>query len=362
MLEKGKISGFQMALLLYPAVLSTGILALPTVAAQYAGNDLWMTGILAVFMGLITVHVAVRLHELYPNENFIQHCERIAGKIAGKIIGFLFCIFSLYLTGGIVRQYAEFVTGSYLFKTPILFISAAMVLLAAIAVRGGLETIARSAVIFTPFFVVPLLFLLLLIPDLDVRNLFPILSHGIVPVLQGTVMPQAWMSELFYMTFFLPYLTDPGKGRKWGNAALGAIVVSMTYVNLIALFLFGLDTGNKAYPVQVAFRYISVGGFFENLESVLLAMWVVGNFVKICVFFYAVVLSFAQTMRLSDYRPAVFPLGILVIAFSIWDWPNYSALASHIRYYTSFELPFVLTLLPLLMLAIDRIRRIGSSG
>ncbi|HTG70740.1 MAG TPA: endospore germination permease [Candidatus Udaeobacter sp.] len=358
MLEKGKISGFQMTLMLYPTVLATGFLSLPTITSQYAQNDLWMTGFLSFFMGFISVHAAVRLHELYPNENVIQHSERIVGKLAGKIIGTIFFLYSIHSTGTIIRLYAEFVNGSFLFKTPILIIISSMVLLASISVRGGLETMARSAVIFTPIFIFSLMFLLLLIPDLDARNIFPILSHGIIPVLKGTATPQAWICELFFMTYLLPSLSDPNKGRKWGNLALVAIVLSMAYVNLIVLFLFGPDTKDKSYPVLVAFRYISAAGFFENLEALLLAMWVVGNFVKISVFFYAAVLSLAQTLHLSEYRPIVFPMGILAILFSLWDLPDSSRLGTHLRYIAPFEIPAVLTLIPLLLLLINRLRKI----
>lgn len=357
MLEKGKISGVQMVLLLYPTVLATGFLALPTITYQYAQNDLWMTGILSIFMGLASVYAAVRLHELYPKENVVQHSERIVGKLAGKIIGTIFFLYSTHANGTIIRQYAEFVKGSFLFKTPILLISATMLLLASIAVRGGVETMARSAVIFTPIFIIPLLFLLLLIPDMDVRNIFPILSHGIIPVLKGTATPQAWLSELFFMTFFLPCMTDSNKGRKWGHLVLGAVVLSLTYVNLIMLFLFGSDTGNKSYPVLVAFRYISAANFFENLEALLLAMWIVGNFVKISVFLYASVLSFAQTMHLSEYRPIVFPIGILVLVFSFWDLPSTSRFGIYLMYAVPFLIPIVLTLIPLLLLFINRLRK-----
>jgi len=35
--------------------------------------------------------------------------------------------------------------------------------------------------------------------------------------------------------------------------------------------------GNKSYPILVAFRYINISNFFENMEALLLAIWVVGN-------------------------------------------------------------------------------------
>lgn len=357
MLEKGKISALQMGLMMYPTVLATGFLALPTVTAQYAKNDFWLTGIFASFMGFITVYVVTRLHELYPKQTVIQYSELILGKILGKLVGLVFCLFNLYTSGIITREYAEFVTGNFLFKSPILLVISSMILLSAFAVRGGVEMLARSAAVFTPIFILPIFILLLLIPDLDIKNIFPILSHGMTPVLKGTATPQAWMSELFMITYFLPTLTDPEKGRKWGVISLCAIILTMTYVNLITLFLLGPDTGNKSYPILVAFRYISIGNFFENMEALLLAMWVVGNFIKIGVFYYASALSFGQWLNLSDYRPVVFPFGILIVVFSLWDLPSFFRLAFLLRYIGPFHLPSVLLLIPLLLLIVAVLRK-----
>lgn len=362
MLEKGKISAVQMALIMHPTVLATGFLALPTITAQYAENDLWLTGIFASLFGLITIYVATRLHELYPKQTVIQYSEHIVGKIPGKIIGIIHFLFLLHATGIVSRQYAEFVSGNFLFKTPLLVIISSMILLSAFAVRGGVEMVARSAVIFTPLFILPILLLLLLIPDLDVKNIFPILSHGMIPVIKGTATPQAWISEFFLITFFLPYLSDPEKGRKWSLISLCAVIMSLTYVNLISLFLFGPDTGNKNYPILIAFRYIKIADFFENLESMLLAMWVVGNFVKIAAFYYAAVLSFAQCFKLSAYRPVVFPMGILIVVISLWDLPSYTKLAFFLKNVSPFEIPVIMTLIPLLLLIVAGLRKRKAPG
>lgn len=361
MLDKEKISGLQMALLLYPTILATGFLTLPSATAYYAQNDLWMTGILSAFLGILAVYIATKLHELFPGKTIIEQSELILGVLPGKVIGSLFFLFWIQVSGIIVRMYTEFVAGQFLFKTPSLLIISLMVLLASFAVRGGIEVMARCAVIFTPIFIVSLILLLLLIPALDIHNLFPVLSHGILPVLQATALPQAWVSELFCMSFLLPSMTAPASGRKWGNITLAAILLSIIYVNLISLFLLGPDTANKTYPILVTFRYISVYGIFENLESLLLAMWIVGNFIKICVFLYATVVSFTQVLRLSDYRPVVFPLGILTIVFSYWDIPDYSTIAEELRYVAPFEIPVLMILIPLLLLLIARLRRIGSA-
>ncbi|KIL39016.1 spore gernimation protein [Gordoniibacillus kamchatkensis] len=355
-MEKGNISAFQLAIMMYPGVLATGFLSLPTITAQYAKNDLWLTGIFAFFVGLASVYMAIRLHELYPKMTVIQYSEQIVGKIPGKMIGVAYFLYFFHGSGAITRQYAEFVTGNFLFHTPIVFVICSMLLLCSFAVRGGTEMLARSAVILTPVFVLPMFFLSLLGADLDVKNILPVLSHGIMPVLKGTISPQAWVSEFFIMSFFLPRLTDPGKIKKWGFISLCIVIFSMIYVNLLTLFVLGPDTANKTYPILAAFRYIRIGDFFENLEALLLAMWVAGNFVKIGVFYYAAVMSFSQWLELSDYRPVVFPVGIVIASFSFWDLPSFIHYSSYVRMEAPFEITTIFFGIPLLLFVIALIR------
>lgn len=363
MVEKGKISAFQLGIMMYPTVLATGFLMLPNITAQYAQSDLWLCVIVAAVSGIIAIYTATRLHQFFPKETVIQYSRHLIGTIPGKIIGLGFFLTLLHSTGLISRQYAEFVTGNFLFNTPIQITLASMILLCGISVRSGVETLARSSIIFTLLFIFPLFILLLLFRDLDPKNIFPILSHGIVPVLKGAASPQGWIGELFLMTFFMPSLSDPDKGRKWGFISLLAITFSMVYVNLIVLFLLGPDTSNKIYPLLIAFRYISITNFFQNLESLLLAMWVFGNFVKIAVFYYATVISFSQCLNLPNYRPFVFPIGILVMMFSLWDFPTSASLTEFLKDVGPFFLPSVLVLFPVLLLIVAIVRnKLGAKG
>ncbi|WP_436243269.1 GerAB/ArcD/ProY family transporter [Paenibacillus sp. LjRoot56] len=364
MLEKGKISAFQLGIMMYPTVLATGFLALPTITSEKAHNDLWMTPVIASLSGFIAIYVAMKLHELYPKQTVSQYSKHIIGNIPGYVLSLVYVLVNAYSTGLIARQYAEFVKSCFLFKTPILIIIFSILLLAAFAVRGGVEILARSAVIFTPIFILPLSILLLLIPEMDMRNVLPVMEHGIIPVIKGAIVPQAWFSELFLISFFLPLLTDLKKSGKWSVISLCVIVVTMIFVDLISLFLLGSDTENKIYPILIAIRYISVANFFENLESLLLAMWVVGNFIKISVFYYIAVLSIAQSLKLSEYRPFVFPMGLFILVFSFWDIASFSYLGFILKVISPLFLSLFYMLIPLLLLivAVLRKRKTTSEG
>lgn len=348
--DTGTVTPMQLGFMLYPIVMATGFLALPALAASYAPYDFWMVGIIVLGMGSLSIAAATSLHARFPRMTVVQYSERILGKVLGKIIGLLYFLHLVHVTGVISREYAEFVKNNFLIRTPMMLVIFLMLLLASNAVRGGVGVIAKSALIFTSCFVVPLIFLLLLLPDLEWGNMFPFMSHGIVPVLKASAVPQSWVSELFLINFFLPYVTNSKSGRKWGFITLGAVSISMMLINLIVLMLLGSDTSNKAYPILVAFRYISLGGFFENLEALLLVMWVAGNFVKLSIFLYATVSAFSQCFGISDFRTVVLPITIIAAVCSIWDLPNFSVMQQLLVNVSTFESPLFMVVIPLLLL------------
>lgn len=356
-MEKGKISAFQMGLMMYPAILATAVLVVPSITAKYAKNDLWLSPIWASLIGFVTVYLANRLHDLYPKQTPIQYSELIVGKILGKVLGLLFVFFYLHINGLIVREYAEFIVGAFLTQTPISVVIATLVLLCAFTVKGGLEVIGRAAQLFFPFFVFPLaIMILFLLPDIEPQNVLPVLEHGIPPSLMGAAVPQAWFSEYFLISFLLPFLTDQVKGRKWGMVSVFSVMLTLVVTNLVVLFLLGGDTASMVYPLMNVARYISIADFFENMESAVMAIWVVGAFVKVSVFYYAAALGTAQWLNLSDYRPIVLPIGFFTVLFSFWDLPDFPQLVHFLNVPSPFYLTFIQTGIPasLLLIAVMR--------
>ena len=205
---------------------------------------------------------------------------------------------------------------------------ASMIFLCALVVSGGLEVLGRAAQLFFPIFVFPLLILIILVfPDFEFKNIFPILGDGIMPPIKGAIVPTGWYHEFFLISFLLPFLADKKKGMKYGMMTVFAVMMTLVVVNLIVLFVLGPTTASRVYPLMQIARYISIADFFEHLESVVMAIWIVGAFVKISVFYYVSALGTAQWLNLSDYRSVVLPLGILMVEFSFWSLPNTMDLA-----------------------------------
>lgn len=356
MLEKGKISALQMGVLLYPVVVATADLLIPAITAKFAKQDMWISPVLASVTGFLVVYTVYQLNKSYPKETIIQYSGRILGKIPGKVLGLLFLLFLLHVNGLIIRQYGEFVVGSFLSKTPLSFVIGSMVLVCALAVRGGLEVLARIAQLIVPVVVLFwLLIFILLIPDMDLKNMFPIMEKGIIPPILGSITPMGWFTHFVLVSFFLPFLTDREKGMKWGMISVICVMITLFIINIGTLFVFGGIVPMLTYPVMSAARYISIADFLEHLESVVMALWVASAFLKISAYFYALVLGTSQWLNISNYRVLVFPLGLLLVLFSFWSVPNLQELNHLFRNVPFYNATFELAI-PLLLLLIHTIR------
>mgnify|MGYP000930256551 FL=1 len=356
-LEKGKISAPQIGKMIYLAVTPTAILSTPAITYKFAKQDLWISPMWA-FSGVIAILIAFGFHRWFPDQNFVQACERILGRILGKVFGLFFLLYYLYLGGVIVREYGEFVVGAFLIQTPLLVVSGSMVLVCAIVVRSGVEIIARFADVFV--FIFALLFLLLIIPllpDLHLLKLQPIMGEGIGPSLSGSFVLQAWFSEFLTVSFLIPFANDVKKVKKSMAMTLLAVIMTLVASNLVTLLLLGNITGNFTYPFLIVARYINLADFFTHLESLFMAIWVLGAFVKICVFFYVVTIGTAQWMNLRDYQPIVFPLGFLLLLMSIWIAPNMQELTQALSTSIIFSVLTVLICIPAALLGLAWIRR-----
>ncbi|MCQ6277370.1 endospore germination permease [Bacillus sp. V3B] len=353
MIEKGRISALQMAIMMYITIVATSILFIPSITAKYAERDLWISPIWASFSGFFIVYITWQLHKLYPKDSLIEYSEHILGRIIGKVIGFIYLFFILHDTGIAIREYGEFVVSSFLQRTPTFVVMGSITLVCAFAVKGGIEVIGRCAQIIIPVVIFMwLLLFLLLVSELEPKNVFPIMEYGLKPSIMGSIVPSAWLSQYSLISFLFPLLTDQEKEMKWGMISVVVVMFTMVITNIGSLFLFGQNIINFNFLIYEAARYISIGGFFENLEAMVIVIWVAGGFVQISLFYYMLVLGTAQWLKLSNYRPVVFPIGFLAVLFSFWSLPNFIELVHFIETIAPFYFLVVQLVIPILLFTI----------
>ncbi|XEC95547.1 endospore germination permease [Paenibacillus tarimensis] len=360
MLENAKIAARQFAILVFMFTAGSSLLLAPGMLAAPAKQDAWLSGILGVGAGLLFGLIYTKLGTLYPDKNLAQYSEQILGKWVGKAVSILFLPFPFLLASLVLRNIGDFLTTYIMPETPIQFIHILMLIVVMMGIRLGIETIARAAEIIFPWFII--LFLLLVIfvsPQIDAQKIQPVLEEGIKPVLHGALLLAAYpFMEYATFLFIIPYVNRPGKvGKAFfaGTIMGGAVIVLLTALSILVL---GADhTARDIYPSYVLAQKINIGDFLQRIEAIIAGLWFISIFFKLSISFYAATFTLAQILNLKEYRMLVFPLGMMVVVFSLASSPNiiYN-IAVILEVWVFFAGTFGL-LLPLVLLGVAAFRK-----
>ncbi len=363
MLEDGRISNRQAVLLIVSTILPTSIMLLPAIIYQEAAQDSWISVILVTAFGMAAGTVIAGLGMWFPDKTIVQYAELVAGRVLGKAIGLLYIAFFIYINTFIIRQFGELLVTMFMPETPLLVFLIGLLIASAYAVRCGLEVLARANEIALPvvlglmLLVAPLIF-----PEMKLQYLTPVLEKGIMPVLKGAYPPALFFAETVVMLMFIPYVNRPQKVK--GTIFKAIVIVGI--FQLLTMFatttVFGPRTARIQFPVLILARQISIAEFIERAEPFVMLIWVLGGFVKVGVFYYCTVLATAQWLNLKEYKALVLPTGVLLTTLSVVLWGNVMELSHQI---TKLLPPVFIPIevgLPLLLLVVARLRRLGGGG
>ena len=257
--------------------------------------------------------------------NLAQYSEKILGKWMGKAVSILFLPFPFLLASLVLRNIGDFLTTYIMPETPIQFIHMMMLIVVMMGIRLGIETIARAAEIIFPWFIVLFLMLVIFVsPQIEVQKIQPVLEEGMKPVLHAALLFAAYpFMEFVTFLFIIPHVNRPGEvGKAFfaGTCMGGAIIVVLTALSILVI---GPDhTARDIYPSYVLAQKINIGDFLQRIEAIIAGLWFITIFFKLSISFYAATLSLAQILNLKEYRMLVFPLGMIMVVFSLASSPN----------------------------------------
>lgn len=352
------ITSNQAALLVAFTIIGDQIFFMASNLARIAHQDAWIGSMLGSLTGLLMTALYLILASRHPQEDFVQYSRVVAGKWIGGLIGLLYAYFFLQLVTYVLREFGEFIAATIMPETPISALLLFLLLISAWSVRNGPDVIARSAEFLVFYFLLLMFPLLLTIPEMEPSALFPILERGIWPVIQASPGPASWFGESMLILILFPLIADKRKAPRSILLAVAWSGILVSGINFLLVASLGYEVlTEQQFPFVTAARLISIGGFWERLDVIIVALWTIGDFVKLSTLYYVGVAAFARWFGLSDYRPLVLPLGAIIMLFAISQFDS----MNEIHFFGATVFPrFGLTMelgIPLTILAIDIIRR-----
>jgi spore germination protein KB len=355
-----KISVRQFSILVIFFTIGTTILIIPSGLAADAKQDAWIASIVGVGLGLLLVLLYNKVGKLFPDMSLVQFNEKLLGKWVGKSISLLFIFFSFVGAATLLFYVGNFISTQVMPETPIQFINMLFISIVIMGLRLGLETLARAAEILFPWFMMLFIALAVFIsPQIEIQNLEPVLETGIKPIFKAalSLVGTASLTLIVFFMIFPVHVNSPKEARKAFLIAtlLGGIIIIL--ITFLTITVLGTDTtARNLYPTYALAKKVNVGNFVERIESFVAGMWFMSIYFKMTIYCYACVIGLAQILKLKDYRPLCFPLGMILVVYSLVVYPNVSYMAKwdstvYIPYVVSFGL-----LLPLLLLGVSAVK------
>lgn len=357
MIEKGKISAFQLFCLIVSFLLgSTTILQ----NINVAGRDTWISSGIALFFGIGGSLMFVYLVSKFPGKNLAEYSEMIFGRAAGTLINLLYVWYFLHLGALVLRNYAELLSGTVMPESKLWLFGVFFGIASAYLVKHKIESMGRLSEIALPITIAVSLLTTVLIAFsnvIDLQHLLPIMEHGIKPVLLGAVPIISFpYMEIVVLAMCIPYINNPKKTKFIVPAGVFLTGVILTMVSAETISIFGLFSGSLSFPRFFAVRLISIGQFINRIEAIMLIVWIMSGLIKIGVCLYASTLTIAHIFRLKDFGFLAIPMTALMVSLSILLYPDiFQMLDFAVNIYPIYAFPFQV-ILPFTMCVLAKIK------
>ncbi|MED1466994.1 GerAB/ArcD/ProY family transporter [Bacillus salipaludis] len=256
-------------------------------------QDVWITILLSLFIGVGIFYLYIVLHSLGKWGNLIQLLELGLGKWLSKILGLIYSLYFLYIAGRVLKDFSFFI-GEVLFNNiPFWIISFTFLLVVSYSCLLGIEAIARSSLILCVFSIVIILVLMVfgyLSPNFEVSNLTPIFRTSWKQIM-SSVFPTGLTfpyGELIVFMMLFPYVNNTKTLRKYGWISICLTGLLLLVVGEMILGLLSSETVNLyVFPFVKALELTNILDVLSHLEAFAVLLNLIGGFVKISIFMYS---------------------------------------------------------------------------
>jgi spore germination protein KB len=290
-----------------------------------AKNDAWISGIISILIFLPLLFIYSRISSLYHGKDIFEILNILFGKIAGRIIGIIYILYSFHLGALVLRNFGEFVNTVAMPETPMLVSLLSLGFVCIIAVRLGIEVIGRTTTYFLPLIFFILIFVQILgMPKLHFNYLKPVfVANGIIPILRGafSAFSFPFAETVIFLGVFSSLKTKKShlKVYLWGILIAGFMIILLTIRNIAVL---GNMLGSFYFPSYEAVSRTELGSFIQRIEVSVAVVFNFGVFIKSAICLLVTCKGISTMFNLKSYRSIAVQTGLLMIYFSYIIYDN----------------------------------------
>lgn len=320
MQKKNVISNNQIKNLLVTTIIGVGILSLPSNIAVVLDNDGWIAVLVSGLLIIPFILIIDKLFKMYPNKTIFEIGEEVLGKFIFKIFLIIIAIYATITLAYSIRVFGEVIKAYLLERTPIAVIIITMLLATSYVSRAEIEILGRVATMVYPVLLALFIFLFLInMPKSDYTDILPLFNADF------TKLPRGIMVTIFsyagYEIIMLAYpLTDNRKDTlKYALRGLFIVIGIYLAAFFISLSQLGVNQLKRTlWPTIAIAKEVDLPGYFlENLDGIVIALWVLIVYTSVGPLFYIGGKTLSYIFNIKSHDVFILPLIPIIYLISM---------------------------------------------
>lgn len=278
-----KVTVTQMFIIMAMSRLIVALLYIPGAAKRLNVSDM----IVQVFFAAIILSVAVIPTYFFikdgNNKGILERLKDISPILSGVCACFVFFSF-LFLGVRVIMRFEIFTTTVIFPQSDIKFFLIILLLACLYCVITGLDVLGRTAETFFGVVILSIVFVIAVtLPEMKFTNFTPVFYDGVLPPLEASVYSVSVSVELFYPVILKDKIY--GKRTTLVYPWIVSVFIFLAFLTFCQSGVLGNYSTTQLFPF-FTFTSMSSLGFIERLDALLTAVWIVCEFVKMCMFIF----------------------------------------------------------------------------
>lgn len=319
MLKEGKFGYHEAISMIVITVFIRVFFTSPGRIAEHVGTAGWYMTIISGLTAAFLFMFSYLLMKRFPDKNIMQINDLVLGKAAGSVMSIIIAVFIILMAAINLREFTEVLKIYVLSDSPPSFIMIIFMTGVISLSFSGLETIARYA----KFMIYILLAGYLLVIALSFQNfkpaqLYPLLGQGLDKTIMNGLLRSSFYGDVTILVVIASSLQGPKEIKRIGFSSILISCLLTSSVLLAFSLVFPYITGQEfTAPMYEMAALIDYSGFPQHMEPIFLFLWNFGSFIEIAIMFYCAIMVYCHVFNISDKRPVIFPMAILVYCVSL---------------------------------------------
>lgn len=358
--KKGKISTRQLMLLFIMSTFSPAIRLFPMLIAKQAKQAGWLTPIFSMIVMFPLIFIVQSFFENGKYSNLSDVFTSILGKFLGRMLVSIYFIGVMVLLALYVRLFAERISSSILPDTTIRFFILVILGLVFYVLRGGIVSLVRTnEFIFYSFMFIFGITSIMAIFNIKTKNLLPISYMDILPVAASSYAILGIWGYFFLMFFFGENVNDKENIKHFGVRTTAYITVISLVIITISLGVLGSNLSARVFlPYFITIKEISVLSTLERMEPIIVAIWIIADFIIISTFAYISVSILKSLFSLPNKRSITSPVILLTYILAMCIGRNRFELETFSEYIALPGNIILCFVIPIIVFIIGKIRKL----